>query len=196
LRGFVRTDVSALILAGGKATRLGGVDKRELVIGGQTIFARQCEVLAPLVAEIIVSSPHEVPGYRSVRDAVAGAGPLAGIAAGLAAASTPWLFVIAGDMPFLPTALIEIMLDATRDDLDAVGVRVAGLPEPLVSVVHVRVRTAVERRVAHGRYKASGLLTDEGLRVHWIDEAELRAIDPELRALFNINEPADLTRES
>jgi molybdopterin-guanine dinucleotide biosynthesis protein A len=192
----VNPDVSALILAGGKATRFGGIDKRELVIGGRTIFARQCEVLGTLVAEIIVSSPHDIAGYRTVRDAIAGAGPLAGIAAGLAAATTPWLLVVAGDMPFLSKPLIEMMLDATRDDIDAVGVRVAGMPEPLVSVIHRRVRDTVERRVSGGRYKASGLLTDEGLRVSWIEDASVRAIDPELRGLFNINEPADLTRES
>lgn len=192
----MRADVSALILAGGKATRFGGIDKRELVVSGRTIFARQCDVLGTLVAEIIVSSPHDIAGYRTVRDAVAGAGPLAGIAAGLAASTTPWLLVVAGDMPFLSRALIELMLDATRDDVDAVGVRVAGLPEPLVSVIHRRARETVERRVSGGRYKASGLLTDEGLRLHWIEDAAVRAIDPELRGLFNINEPADLTRES
>jgi molybdopterin-guanine dinucleotide biosynthesis protein A len=192
----VRDDVSALIVAGGKATRFGGIDKRELVIGGRTIFARQCEVLAPLVAEILVSSARDVPGHRTVHDVVAGVGPLAGIAAGLAAATTPWLLVVAGDMPYLSEPLIAIMLDATRDDIDAIGVRIAGLPEPLLSVVHVRARTVVEARVAGGRFKASGLYTDEGLRVHWIDESIVRAIDPELRGLFNINEPGDVTRES
>jgi len=49
-------DVTALILAGGKATRLGGIAKHELVIDGATIFARQVAVLAPRVAELIVSA--------------------------------------------------------------------------------------------------------------------------------------------
>jgi molybdopterin-guanine dinucleotide biosynthesis protein A len=53
----VRHDVSALILAGDKARRLGGVDKREIVVEGRTIFERQVEALAPRVAEILVSSP-------------------------------------------------------------------------------------------------------------------------------------------
>jgi molybdenum cofactor guanylyltransferase len=191
----VRRDVSALILAGGKASRLGGVDKRELVIEGQTIFARQCAVLAPIVGEIVVSAPRGVPGYRTVADAIAGAGPLAGIAAGLAVAATPWLLVIAGDMPFVSSALIDLMLAATRDDIDAVGIRVADLPEPLLCVLHARTRAIVERRIAARHFKASGLLTDEALRVSWIEEAALRAIDPELRALFNVNRPDDLARE-
>jgi molybdopterin-guanine dinucleotide biosynthesis protein A len=191
----VTSDVSALIVAGGKASRMGGVDKRELVVDGKTIFARQCEVLAPHVAEIIVSAPRDVPGYRTVRDEVDGAGPLAGIAAGLAAATTPWLLVVAGDMPFVSSALIDLMLGARGDDIDAVGVRIGALPEPLLCVLHARARDVVEQRIAARRFKASGLLTDEALRVSWIEEPALRAIDPELRALFNINRPDDLARE-
>ena len=60
-------------------------------------------------------------------------------------------------------------------------------PEPLCSLLHVRTRAAVERRLAAGMYKASGLLTDEGLRVRWLTDA-----DPE--ALRNLNSPSDLDR--
>ncbi len=186
-------DVSALILAGGKATRLGGIAKHLLVVDGETIFARQTSVLAPRVAEILVSAPEEVLGYRTVRDAVAGAGPLAGIAAGLAACRTPWLLVVAGDMPHITGALVDALIDAAQgsvdphasDSLDAVGVRLGGLPEPLVCVLHTRVGAAVERRLAHARYKVSGLLTDEGLRVRWLT-------DPDPSALRNVNSPEDL----
>jgi molybdenum cofactor guanylyltransferase len=188
-------DVTALILAGGKATRLGGVDKRELVVEGRTIFARQCEALGPRAAEILVSSRHEVPGYRTVADAVPGAGPLAGIAAGLAAAATPWLLVIAGDMPYISGALIDLVLAHAGGDVDAVGIRIGELPEPLFCLLRVAAaRPALAARLAGGgaRLKASRLLTDGDLRVAWISEVAVRAIDPELRGLFNVNEPADL----
>jgi molybdopterin-guanine dinucleotide biosynthesis protein A len=186
-------DVFALILAGGKATRLGGIAKHLLVIDGETIFARQTRVLAPRVAEILVSAPDDIPGYRTVRDAVIGAGPLAGIAAGLAACRTPWLLVVAGDMPHITGELVDSLITAAResvdphasDSLDAVGLEVGGLPEPLVSILHVRVLSTVERRLAVGRYKVSGLLTDEGLRVRWLTDA-----DP--AALRNVNSPEDL----
>jgi molybdopterin-guanine dinucleotide biosynthesis protein A len=186
-------DVSALILAGGKATRLGGIAKHLLVVDGETILARQTRVLAPRVAEILVSAHDDVPGFSTVRDAVAGAGPLAGIAAGLAACPTPWLLVVAGDMPHVTGALVDHLIAATRDSvdphaadaLDAVGLRVGGLPEPLVCVLHARVLPVVERRLAAGRYKVSGLLTEEGLRVRWLTDA-----DP--AALRNVNSPEDL----
>jgi molybdopterin-guanine dinucleotide biosynthesis protein A len=165
---------------------MGGVAKHAIVIGGETIFARQVAVLAPLVDEIVISGV-DVTGFRTVRDAVRDAGPLAGIAAGLAACATPWLLVVAGDMPNLSHDLIAAMLARRAPDLDAVGVRLGTLPQPLLCVLHARTRVVVERCVAAGRYKASGVLTDEGLRVAWLD-------DPEPNALANINTPDDLAK--
>jgi molybdopterin-guanine dinucleotide biosynthesis protein A len=118
-----------------------------------------------------------------VLDPVSGAGPLAGIAAGLSAARTPWLVVLAGDMPYITADLVDRLLAARGDD--AVGVRVNGLPEPLVCRLHRRVLPVVEGRITAGRYKASGLLTDEGLRVTWIDWGDADA-------LRNVNSPEDL----
>ncbi len=212
-------DASALILAGGKATRFGGIAKHEIVVDGQTIFERQVAVLAPRVAEILVSSPRDIAGYRTVRDSVENIGPLAGIAAGLAACRTPWLLVVAGDMPYITGPLIDLLLcdlcvsvvrssgkanhrdtEGTETEagtgegasgtaeVDAVGIRLGGLPEPLVCVLHTRVLPIVVGRIASRDYKASRLLTDANLRVHWIDDADARA-------LRNINTPEDLRRE-
>lgn len=178
-------DVTGLILAGGQATRLGGIAKHELVIDGEPILVRQARVLAPRVHEILVSAPTDVAGYRTVRDALPGVGPLAGVAAGLAAMTTPWLVVAACDMPYITAELIEEMLALRGDAVDAVGVRKGELPEPLLCVLHARSRAAIERRLASGRFKASGVFTDEGLRIAWLD-------DPDPRALVNINSAADL----
>jgi molybdopterin-guanine dinucleotide biosynthesis protein A len=180
----MRADVAALILAGGKATRLGGVDKRELVIEGRTIFERQLEALPGL--ELLVSSPHDIPGHRTVRDAIPDGGPLAGIAAGLAAARTTWLLVLAGDMPYITAAFIDRLLSRTANDIDAVGVRLAGLPEPLVCLLRVSVYLPlVQARLERGDLKASRLLTEGEGRVAWLDEHDARAF-------FNVNVPTDL----
>lgn len=188
-----RDDVTALILAGGKATRLGGVDKRELVVEGRTIFERQVDALAPCVAEILVSSPRVVAGFRCVADPVSGAGPLAGIAAGLAAATTPWLFVIACDMPYIDRAFVELVLSHADDGCDAVGIRIGELPEPLCTVLRVSLwRAIASRRLAAGQLKASALLTDEAARLRWITESAIRTVDPDMRALHNVNAPEDL----
>jgi molybdopterin-guanine dinucleotide biosynthesis protein A len=182
----VRDFVSALILAGGKATRLGGVAKHELVVDGRTIFERLSSVLAPRVQEILVATASDMPGYRCVRDVLPEVGPLAGIAAGLEAALTPWLLVVAGDMPHLSGAVVDALLAAVSDNDDAIGIRIGGLPEPLVCLLHRRALPAVTRRLANRRFKVSGLLTEERLHVRWLD------LDAYREAFFNVNEPEDL----
>jgi molybdopterin-guanine dinucleotide biosynthesis protein A len=182
----VRDSVSALILAGGKARRMGGVAKHQLVVGGRTIFERLTSVLAPRVQEILVATAADIPGYRCVHDVLPDVGPLAGIAAGLEAALTPWLLVVAGDMPHLTGAVVDELLAAATDVDDAVGVRIDGLPEPLVAMLHRRALPAVTRRLANRRYKAAGLLTEERLHVRWLD------LDAHRQAFFNVNEPEDL----
>ncbi len=192
---IARDDVSAVILAGGRATRLGGVDKRQLVIDGRTIFDRQVDALAPRVAEILVSSRpgRDVAGYRTVHDSVADLGPLGGIAAGLAAATTPWLLVIAGDMPGINGPLIELLLAHGDAEADAVAIRIGDRAEPLCAAYRVAVWAAiVTGRIATRQLRASALLTDEPVRVRWIDEAAVRRLDPALRALRNVNAPGDL----
>jgi len=52
-------------------------------------------------------------------------------------------------------------------------------------VIHARVLPVIERRLAAGRFKASGLFSEEGLAVGWLD-------DPDPRALKSINAPEDL----
>src|SRR5262249_14970975 len=146
---------------------------------------RQVRVLEPLVAEILVSAPRPVAGYRTVHDTIEDAGPLAGIAAGLAACKTRWLLVVAGDMPYITSELVGQLIEPLRADGDAVGVQQDGLPEPLVCVLHRRVLPNVQRRLAAGDFKASRLLTDDALSVHWIEPA-----DP--AALRNINSSEDL----
>jgi molybdopterin-guanine dinucleotide biosynthesis protein A len=130
-----------------------------------------------------------------VADAIAEVGPLAGIAAGLAAATTPWLFVLAGDMPWVSRALIERILAHADDESDAAGIRIGSRPEPLCTALRTEVwRPIVTGRIAAGLLKASALLIDEQVRVRWIEEVEVRGVDPELRSLHNVNTPSDISR--
>jgi len=192
--GAERRDASALILCGGRATRFGGVAKHQLVVDGVAIADRLVRAVEPHVAEILASaSDAPIAGTRAVRDSQLGTGPLAGIAGGLAACTTDWLVVVAGDMPYVTSDVIALLIARARDGVDAVGVRAHGLPEPLLCALRTgTVRPVLEARLARGAIKASGLLEDPALRVAWIEEAALRDVDPELRCLRNVNAPGDL----
>lgn len=185
-------DVSALILAGGKATRLGGVAKHAIVVDGKPIFARQVEVFEPLVGEILVSAPASIGNYRTVPDTVVDGGPLHGIAGGLSACATTWMIVVAGDMPYLQPAVIELLCERMAVAVDAVAFEIDGRPQPLLCAVKQATFEIVQGAFRAGERKASRVLTDLGLAVTWIREPELRRVDPELRSFANVNTPADL----
>jgi molybdopterin-guanine dinucleotide biosynthesis protein A len=189
-----RDDVTACILAGGRARRLGGVLKPLLVVDGETILTRQRRVLAPRAAEIVIAvagpGPLAEQGVRAVVDVVPDAGPLAGLAAGLAATARPWLLAVAGDMPHLSPAVLDALLAAARPEVDAVVPRVNGYPEPLCALYGRGAEPVVARYLTDGRRRTQGILDE--LRVAWLDEASLRVLDPELRTFTNVNEPGDV----
>jgi len=174
---------------------MGGTVKPLLEIDGRTILDRLVAALTPLVSDVLVSVAtwdQVATSLPLVVDEVAGGGPLAGIAAALAASGRPWLVVVGGDMPDVRTDVVAALLGRARPGVDAVAPRIGGWPEPLCAVYGASCLDAARRRLAQGRLKTSGLLTDEGLTVEWIDDATLRRIDPTLQSLRNVNRPEDL----
>jgi len=112
------------------------------------------------------------------------------VVAALAAIDTPWLLAVAGDMPSLAPAVIELLLAAATDEVDAVAARIGGWPEPLCALWHRRCHAALAARLAAGDYKVAAALTAQ--RVAWLDEAAVRAVDPALATFTNVNRPEEL----
>jgi molybdopterin-guanine dinucleotide biosynthesis protein A len=120
-------------------------------------------------------------------------GPIAGLDAILAAlpAATDAVVCVAGDMPFLAPALLEHLRDAAPGAVALVP-RVAGRAEPLLARYARGLAPVVADQIAGGHYALVELLARLGDAVEWIDEPELRALDPDLRSIANVNTPADL----
>lgn len=173
---------------------MGGAAKPLLVVDGATILDRQRAMLAPRVHEIVVAlaapGPLAAVGLRAIYDRVPDAGPLAGIAAALAAIDTPWLLAIAGDMPAIAPAVIDRLIARAVEPFDAVAPRIGGWPEPLCALWHRRTLPALDARLARGACKVAAALED--LQVAWLDEPELRGLDPSLASFRNLNRPDEL----
>ncbi|MDR2011488.1 MAG: molybdenum cofactor guanylyltransferase [Rhodanobacter sp.] len=110
--------ITIAILAGGAAARLGGRDKGLELLGGRPLVAWVVAALPRDAQWLIVANRHiDVYGAYAptVSDAIAGyAGPLAGIAAALAACGTPYLATLPVDCPAPPANLVPRLLDALR----------------------------------------------------------------------------------
>jgi molybdopterin-guanine dinucleotide biosynthesis protein A len=183
---------SAAILAGGAARRFGGRDKTRLVVDGRTVIDRQLSALAPLTTDILlVGAPpgrQVPPGLRAVADRRDGLGPLGGLHTALLEAAGDPTLILACDMPFVTTALLERLL-ALMDDADAAVPRTDRGYHPVCAVYARRSLPAIERRLADGRLKMVDLLDD--LRVRAIDADDLRGLGDPGRLLANINTPVD-----
>jgi len=104
--------ITALILAGGRGSRMGSVDKGLQLFKGKPMVAHVLERMSPQVDEVIINANRSIDqyaafGHRVVPDTIDGfAGPLAGLHVGLMQATTPLLVTAPCDSPFLPLDLV------------------------------------------------------------------------------------------
>ena len=183
--------VSAAIMAGGKSRRMGR-DKAWIELDGRPLIARVAEVLAEVADEVIIVANDDrfaTLGLRVVADRFPDGGALGGIATGVGAATHDTVLVAACDMPFLSAALWRVLL-GYRYDADVVIPRVGGEYETLHAAYAKACIAPMEHSLAAGRMRIISFF--DQVRVHAVDEAELRAVDPLLRALTNVNTPEEL----
>jgi molybdenum cofactor guanylyltransferase len=108
---YPRTDITGVILAGGRASRMGGIDKGLIEINGRPMIAYVLTVLGSQVGDIVINANRSLGrygayGYRVVSDELSDfQGPLAGIATAMAQISTPYLLTAPCDSPLLPQDL-------------------------------------------------------------------------------------------
>ena len=183
LRGhpaITRDDVTGVVLAGGQGRRMGGVDKGLVPFRGAPMAAHAIARLAPQVGAIVVNANQNADayaalGHRVVPDAVGGfAGPLAGLHAGLSAASTPLVVTVPCDSPFLPADLVARLAAA----LEAAGADIAvartyDQPHPVFALVRASVRPHLEAFLTRGGRKIDAwYATLATVEVPFDDEAD------------------------
>jgi molybdopterin-guanine dinucleotide biosynthesis protein A len=193
-----RPPVAAVVLAGGRAQRMGGGDKCLLTLAGRPILAHIIERLRPQVRRIVLNANGELTRFAAfglpvIGDAVEGyAGPLAGVLAGLewAAAKAPdcpWVLSIPGDGPFVPRDLVARLLSEAQAGAELVSVSTAGNRNPVIGLWPVSMAAALRKAlVEEGLAKVDAFAQRYRLAlVDWPD----RPVDP----FFNANNPEELS---
>jgi len=192
-----RPPVVGVVLAGGRAQRMGGGDKCLLTLAGRPILAHIVERLRPQVRRIVLNANGELARFAAfglpvIGDAVEGfAGPLAGVLAGLEWAAVkapdcPWVVSIPGDGPFLPRDLVARLLSEAEAGAEIVSVSTAGNPNPVIALWPVSLAPALRLAlVEEGLGKVDSFAQRYRLAlVDWPD----RPVDP----FFNANNAEEL----
>jgi len=185
-----------------------GTDKAFVVFQGRTLIERVVDALAQVCGEIVIvandSQPYVRFDARVVPDTLPNFGPLAGLHAGLSAMRAELGVVVAVDMPFLNPALLRAMI-AAADGWDAVipalsaEVSADALKQkrakdldlhPLHAVYRRTCLPMIQAAIDRGDRRLNAFLSD--VKVRYFGAEEIRAHDPDLRSLMNVNTPGEL----
>ena len=169
-----------------------GRDKAWIELEGVPLVRRVADVLATVADEVLVvaNEPRYASlGLRVVPDRYPDGGALGGIATGVDAATHATVLVAACDMPFLSAAVWRVLL-RHAGEADVVIPRVGGEYETLHALYAKACVPAMARALAERRMRVISFFAD--VRVLAVEEPELRAVDPDLRALTNVNTPEEL----
>ncbi len=189
--GDPRRMTSGLLLAGGRAQRMGGEDKGLISLGGKPLVRWGLEGLHTQVSEVLISANrnqarYEALGVPVISDSVGGfAGPLAGFLSGLSHVSQQWMITAPCDSPLLFRNYVRRMCSAISDHSDDVAVAHDGNRlQPVFTLLHVRVYECLKDFLVRGERKID----------KWLEEVRWKRVDfsdcP--RMFLNANTPEDL----
>jgi molybdenum cofactor guanylyltransferase len=186
-----RSELTGIILAGGKSSRM-GQEKGLVDFRGKPLIQYSIDLLSAFTDRILISSSNPCYlhfGLEMVPDDVAGQGPASGIAAALQRSGTDWNLMIACDLPFLRPELIDRLL-GNSENFQAVAPIHNGILEPLAGLYHKELAPHFATSVHAGRLALHNILAD--CRVNCYDASALLQQYPQL--FSNLNSATDLER--
>jgi molybdopterin-guanine dinucleotide biosynthesis protein A len=197
----VRPGVAGVILVGGRSRRMGR-DKALLPFpdgSALTFVERLSALLAELCKEVLLVARDETSGreysfvcqrqhVRVVYDRAADHGPLMGLYSGLHAASFSHALVLAVDLPFVRPSLLSWLSGFPLTD-EILVPRLQGIPQVLLARYPRSLLPTIEACLRAGRRDPRALLAQTPVR--FLEEEQLREIDPDLRSFVNVNTPED-----
>lgn len=151
--------VTGVILAGGQARRMGGIDKGLVELNGVTMCKIVIDLLRPQVSEVLVNANRNLEVYRSygvrvVQDTTSGyLGPLAGLASAMNIAETPWIITVPCDGPFLNSDYVLRMMSMTDEDVEIVVARDSDRMQPTYILVKVKLLNSLNEFLNSGERK-------------------------------------------
>lgn len=182
--------MNAVILSGGRGTRIGNHEKGFLALGGETFISLKIKLLRRFFKNIIVVTNNPFLyarlGTEIIKDEKEGFGPIMGIYTGLKNSAAGYNFFTTSDTPFLKAGIIKCLIDNTGG-FDAVVPRYNGDIEPLCAVYSKKCLGQIEKAMAQKKIRTFF----QYVKTKFIPEAAIEEIDPGGLSFFNVNTNKD-----
>ena len=187
-------NITGIILAGGKSTRMGR-DKSFILFSGRPLIEVVIDKISALCNDLIIVTndpqPYEKYSLRVEIDILKDKGPLGGIYTGLMYSKDKYNFVVACDMPFLNHDLMQYMVKEA-DGYDVVIAENKNRLEPLCAVYSKNCIKRIEKEFSKGSLKITDFL--KYVKVRTITEDETAEFDLDGRWFVNVNTLEDYRR--
>lgn len=129
-------NITGIILAGGKSTRI-GTDKAFLKLNGNTFIEHITKSISPFVSDIIIVSnnaAYDKLGYKRVEDLINDSGPLAGLYTGLHYSKTTYNLVLSCDVPLVNDRVLKTLIDSIDGTSEVIQLKSLDRTIPLIAI--------------------------------------------------------------
>lgn len=188
-----RHDVTAVVLAGGQARRMGGTDKGLIELAGRPMIEYVLDRLQAQVQAVLINANRNLDRYRRYGHPVVPdrdgefSGPLAGMASAMAAAHSRYILTAPCDSPLLPTDLARRLLEALHNADAEIAVAHDGeRMQPVFALLDTSLRASLEQALADGERKIDRWYAGHRLALADFSDAQ--------NAFGNVNTPEELER--
>ena len=167
-----------------------GRDKALLPWHGRTLLEHIVALLNEVSDDVLVTTGAEkrygdLLDVSIFADEIPHKGPMGGLYTGLRHARYEYSFAVACDMPFLEKTILDLLKRELDDSVKLVVPQVRARRVPTLAIYHRECLSVIELLLAQGRTSLQALI--DSVPAKTIPEAQLRAIDPELRSFINVN---------
>ncbi|MDH5667392.1 MAG: molybdenum cofactor guanylyltransferase [Nitrospira sp.] len=190
------SDVTGILLAGGRSRRM-GQDKRFLSVGEESLLNRSQRVLRSVFSRVYIVIAQDSENLDAevpvLRDIVPGCGSLGGLFTGLKNSETSHVFLASCDMPFLSPKVIQFLV-TQKESVDIVIVRNDEGLQSTHALYSRKCLPIIADMIHRGRLRIRDLMNHPDLCVRVIEGKEIESIEPLSQSFMNVNTPADLER--
>ncbi len=189
MKKITNSEITAVILAGGKSSRMNSKDKGLMNFRGQELIRHVLRVVEPRVSEVLISANRNIELYENFGKVIMDEledfqGPLAGVSSALKVCFTPYLLVLPCDSPLIDEELIDNLISRMGEtEVDICVAHDGSIMHATFAIIEAKLGKSLEEFLENGGRKMA----------LWYRQHSIERIDvsSQLEVLTNLNRPED-----